>query len=270
MQEVPRSPAGTVLGVAAHPDDIEFMMSGTMMLLGDAGFDLHYMNVANGSCGTAVLPRDEIVAIRTREAQQAAQALGAVFHSPLVDDIDILYDPIQLRRLGAVVRQVAPDILLLQAPEDYMEDHTNCARLGVTAAFCRGMRNFVTEPPVPPVDKPVAVYHALPWGLQDQLRRPVQAEFYVDVSGVLSRKRSMLACHRSQKEWLDKSQGLDSYLNTMEDNCRAMGAASGRFEYAEGWRRHSHLGFCDEQYDPLTAALADRVEWNRGYQTQRR
>ena len=38
--------------VAAHPDDIEFMMAGTLILLGRAGYELHYMTIANGSCGS--------------------------------------------------------------------------------------------------------------------------------------------------------------------------------------------------------------------------
>jgi LmbE family N-acetylglucosaminyl deacetylase len=42
----------TALAIAAHPDDIEFMMAGTLILLKHAGYDIHYMNVATGSCGT--------------------------------------------------------------------------------------------------------------------------------------------------------------------------------------------------------------------------
>jgi len=34
---------------------------------------------------------------------------------------------------------------------------------------------------------------------------------------------------------------------------------SGRFEYAEGWRRHLHLGFCAETADPLTDALGENA-----------
>jgi hypothetical protein len=30
---------------------------------------------------------------------------------------------------------------------------------------------------------------------------------------------------------------------------------SGRFAYAEGWRRHSHLGFSVQDTDPLAEAL---------------
>ena len=38
--------------IACHPDDLEFGMMGTMMLLKDAGYEVHYMNVSNGSLGT--------------------------------------------------------------------------------------------------------------------------------------------------------------------------------------------------------------------------
>ncbi len=69
----------------------------------------------------------------------------------------------------------------------------------------------------------------------------------------------MLAKHVSQKQWLDESQGLDSYLQALRDLDADVGRMSGQFEYAEGWRRHLHLGFCGPDDDPLRAALADRI-----------
>ncbi len=244
--------------LAAHPDDIEFMMSGTMLLLRRAGWRLHCMNVASGSCGTAEPGRDEIVRIRTAEARRSAEeVLGAAFHPPLVDDIQVFYEPGLLAQVAAIMREVNPRIVLLQSPVDYMEDHVNSVRLGVTAAFCRGMPNFPTDPPTEPVDSPAAVYHALPYGLTDPLRRPVEAEFYVDIAPVMEEKRRALACHESQKRWLDESQGLDSYLSAMETMAAEAGRRSGRFDFAEGWRRHSHLGFADADYDPLRNALDD-------------
>jgi N-acetylglucosamine malate deacetylase 1 len=251
--------------VAAHPDDIEFGMAGTLVLLKQAGYTLHYLNIANGSCGTASQSRDEIVRIRTGEAQAAAQLIGATFHQPFVNDIDIFYEKDLLARVGAVVREVNPTVLLLPSPQDYMEDHTIASRLGVTAAFCRGMRNFPTTPPRPPVEDEVTLYHAMPAGLRDQLRRRITPEYFADVSSALAAKREMLAQHRSQKEWLDVSQGMDSYLATMEQLAAEVGRLSGRFTHAEGWRRHSHLGFCAEDADPLAEALGDRVLVNEGY-----
>jgi len=248
-----------VLAVHAHPDDIEFMMAGTLLLLGEAGYDLHYMNVANGCCGSMEEGRTQTAARRLDEAKEAATALGAAFHPPITNDLEIFYGPQLLARLAAVIRDVQPDILLVPSPQDYMEDHVNACRLAVTAAFTRGMPNYATEPPRDVYAKEVTIYHALPWGLRDPLRRKITAGLYVDVSSVMLKKRAALACHRSQKEWLDASQGLDSYLKTMEDMALAVGQLSKRFEYAEGWRRHLHLGYCAESADPLRDALSDKI-----------
>jgi LmbE family N-acetylglucosaminyl deacetylase len=245
--------------LGAHPDDIEFLMAGTLMLLGRAGYEVHYMTVANGSCGTAHLPRAEIVRIRREEARAAAATIGARYHESLVDDIQIFYEAPLLARVGAVMREVAPEILLVHSPDDYMEDHENAARLAVTAAFCRSMPNFSTDPPREPVAGDVGVYHAQPHSNRDPLRGPVRPDLFVDVSSVMAEKREMLAQHRSQKDWLDKTQGMGAYVNFMAGMCQEVGKMSGRFAYAEGWRRRLHLGFCEQGFDPLSSALGRYV-----------
>jgi LmbE family N-acetylglucosaminyl deacetylase len=249
----------TAFAIAAHPDDIEFMMSGTLMLLGAAGYELHYMNVSNGNLGTTQYDTATIVAMRRNEAREAAASIGAVFHESLCSDLDIFYDRPTLAQVASVMRDVAPDIVLTHSPVDYMEDHVNAGRLAVTAAFARGMPNFPVTPPRPAIMKPVAVYHAQPYSNRDPLRRLVVPDFYVDVTDREDDKVAMLAKHASQKHWLDESQGLDSYLQTLRDQDAAVGRMSQRFQYAEGWRRHLHVGFCAEQYDPLCEALADRI-----------
>lgn len=242
--------------VAAHPDDIEFVMAGTLILLRQAGYEIHYMNIANGSCGTMHHPREEIIRIRREEARAAAASIGAIYHESLVDDLEIFYERSLLARVGAVMRDVAPEILLLQSPSDYMEDHQNAVRLAVTAAFCRGMPNWRTDPPRDWVSQDVTVYHAQPHGNRDAMRKPVFPEICVDISSVFQVKWDMLACHQSQKTWLDESQGMDSYLIAMRALCEETGRMSGRLGVAEGWRRRSHFGFCAEDADPLSAALS--------------
>lgn len=242
--------------VAAHPDDIEFVMAGTLIRLRDAGYEIHYMNIANGCCGSTQHDTAATARIRREEAVAACRAIDAVFHESLVNDLEIFYDRPTLLRLAAVMRVVAPDILLLHSPVDYMEDHTNACRLVVTAAFSRGMPNFPVEPPTPPVNQPVTLYHAQPHGNRGPLGEPVQPGLFVDISDCLDQKTQMLAKHQSQKLWLDESQGLDSYLHTMRELSREVGRLSGRYEYAEGWRRHLHFGFCAEDADPLAHALA--------------
>jgi LmbE family N-acetylglucosaminyl deacetylase len=248
-----------VFALGCHPDDIELMMGGTLFLLKEAGCELHYMNLANGSCGTSEYSREEIVAIRRQEAIKAAEFLGASYHGSLVNDLEVFYIQSVISKVAARIRQIKPDVMLLPSPEDYMEDHMNTCRIGVTAAFCKGIPNYVSDPPVPPIFKDITLYHAMPYGLADGLRRKIVPDLYIDVTTVINRKQEMLACHVSQKKWLDESQGLDSYLITMREMTEQMGDMSGEFEYAEGWRRHSHLGLSAREIDPLGEILEGRV-----------
>jgi len=249
----------TAFAIAAHPDDIEFLMSGTLLLLKQSGFSLHYMNVANGSCGTSTNSREEIIRNRRSEGMAAAERLGATWHESICDDLSIFYDQPTLAKVASVVRDVSPDILLTHSPVDYMEDHVNVCRLAVTAAFSRSMRNFPVTPPREPVSGNVTVYHAQPYFHHDPLRNRVDPELFVDVSGVIEQKVELLRLHASQKEWLDASQGHDSWLQTMRDLDAKCGQMSGKFPFAEGWRRHLHPGFGSADDDPLGDALGQYV-----------
>lgn len=249
----------TAIAIAAHPDDIEFLMSGTLMLLRKAGYEIHYWNLANGCCGSSKHDAATIARIRREEALAAASAIGAVFHESIVNDLEVFYDKPTLARVASVLREVAPEIVLTHSPVDYMEDHTNTCRLAVTAAFTRGMPNFPTHPPRPIAPGKVTVYHAQPYSHRDPLGRLVEPELVVDTTDLLDLKKKMLAKHATQKQWLDESQGLDSYLETLASLDAEVGRMSGIFKYAEGWRRHLHLGFCGPKDDPLRTALHERV-----------
>jgi N-acetylglucosamine malate deacetylase 1 len=252
---VKRVEAKVAMAIGAHPDDIEFMMAGTLVLLQRAGYRTHYMNVASGSCGSAIQPAAKVRVTRRRESRAAAAILGAQHHASLVDDLEIYYERATLRRLAAVIRKVNPAILLVPSPQDYMEDHTNTCRLAVTAAFVRGMRNFRTSPARSPVSGEVTIYHAMPHGLRDPLRRRVDPGLFVNTTSVQEVKRAALAEHRSQQQWLETSQQMNLHVRTMEEFARDLGRRSRQFTFAEGWRRHLHYGFCAEGADPLRDTL---------------
>jgi LmbE family N-acetylglucosaminyl deacetylase len=247
------------LAIAAHPDDIEFLMSGTLMLLRKAGYEIHYWNLANGCCGSSQHDAATIARIRESEAKAAAKAIGAVFHESIASDLEIFYDKPTLAKVAAVIRQVAPEVLLTHSPTDYMEDHTNACRLAVTGAFVRGMPNFPTDPPQPAVTNNVTVYHAQPYSHRDPLGKLIEPELVVDTTDLIDLKKKMLALHASQKRWLDESQGVDSYLDAMAGLDAEVGRMSSIFKFAEGWRKHLHLGFCNAEDDPLRTALKERV-----------
>ncbi|MGI8966783.1 MAG: PIG-L deacetylase family protein, partial [Limisphaerales bacterium] len=156
-----------------------------------------------------------------------------------------------VRRLAALVREVKPSIVLTHSPADYMEDHMNTCRLAVTAAFARGMPNFKSVPSRPTETYDCAIYHSLPHSLADNLRRRIIPGAFVNTSSVHEIKLKALQAHRSQQNWLDQSQKLNSYLQTCEDISLAVGKMAKKFKHAEGWRRHLHFGFCGADADPL-------------------
>lgn len=238
------------MAIAAHPDDIEFMMAGTLTLLHTIGYDIHYMTLSNGSCGSLKYDAEKTAEIRIRESREAAGILNARYHEPICSDFEILYEVKILRQLAEVVRTVKPRIILTHSPSDYMEDHTNTCRLTVTGAFVRSIPNF-TAGDVSAADFDCTLYHAMPHGLRDPLRRRVIPGIFIDTTSVQDIKRNALKAHKSQQEWLDNSQKMNSFEKAMEDFSLEVGQLSKCFKHAEGWRRHLHYGFCSREDDPL-------------------
>jgi LmbE family N-acetylglucosaminyl deacetylase len=237
---------------------MEFMMAGTLLLMKQAGCVVHTINLANGCVGsTEVMPAD-LAAVRWKEALASSRLLGSVHHECMVDDLEVFYTQELIKRVTALVRQVKPDVVLTQSMEDYMDDHMNTAKVAVTATFSRNIPFFRSIPDAPAVFEDAMLYHATPHILTDMMRRPIVPEIYVDISAVMDTKEKLLACHVSQKEWLDKTQGMDSYLKSMRESSQKVGALSGKFRFAEGWRRHSHVGFTREDCNPLADLLKER------------
>jgi N-acetylglucosamine malate deacetylase 1 len=263
---MPAKAPKSAFAIFAHPDDIEFVAAGTLLQLKQRGWETHYLNVSTGNCGSAKLNAAQTRRVRLSEGKAAAKILGAYFHQPLVDDLEILYDLKLLRRIAAIIREVKPSIVLTHSPQDYMEDHMNTCRLAVTAAFAHGIPNFVSTPQRPAYFHDVTVYHAMPHGLCDPLRRPIVPGAFVNTTPLHATKLQALAAHHSQQGWLDVSQGMNSYLRSMEEMSRAVGRLSKKFKLAEGWRRHLHLGFAAADIDPLAQALGKDCRINRAYE----
>lgn len=245
----------SALAIAAHPDDIEFVMAGTLLLLKEAGWDIHCLNVTDGNMGSTVMNAAQTARVRSKEAQASAKLMGAKWHAPFCPDLGVFYTEKNIRRVCAVVREAKPTVILTHALADYMEDHMITARLAVSGAFARGIPNYRSTPQRPPTLEPCVIYHAMPHGQCTPTRLPVTPEICVDTTSVHTAKREALACHQSQKQWLDETQGMDSYLVTMDTFSRRLGKQTRKFTHAEGWTRHLHFGFGAEEDDPLRDVL---------------
>ena len=73
----------SAIAIGAHPDDIEFVMAGTLLLLRQRGWEIHYFNLSTGSCGSVRHSAAKLRRMRLNEARRAAKLLRAHFHAPI-------------------------------------------------------------------------------------------------------------------------------------------------------------------------------------------
>jgi len=245
----------TVLAVMAHPDDVELLCAGTLILLKRAGWDVHIATMTAGDQGSMKHGRAAIAKIRRKEAAASAKLLGAGYTCLGFDDLTVTYGDQPKRIVTGLLRAVRPDLMILHSPDCYMADHTESVRIAREAAFASTIPNWKAPGSSPPCKTMPAILYADPVDHVDALGRRVPARYVVDVTSVIDRKEQMLAAHESQRSWLREQHGEDEYLHWM----RRMGADRARdfrkssVKYAEGFRQHLGHGFPHD--DPLTAPL---------------
>jgi LmbE family N-acetylglucosaminyl deacetylase len=244
----------TVLGIYAHPDDAEFLCAGTLRHLHMMDWNVHIATMAPGDKGTAEHDREEISAIRTAEAARAVQMLDGTYHCLWFEDVYIMYDRQSINAAAALIRQVKPDLVLTHSPECYMVDHEMTAKIVQTACFAAGMKNLETEEPV--YGRVPHLYYSDAMENKNRFGERLQMKIKVDISGHITFKEQMLACHASQRDWLMKHHQLDEYILAMKRSAASRGEEIG-VAYAEGFNQHLGHGF--PQDDLLKELLGDLV-----------
>lgn len=256
------------LAVGAHPDDVEFICSGTMTLLGAAGWELHVATLSLGDYGSDRHSAQEIRRIRRAEAQKSCELLGATYHYGGLHDFGIFHDDRSNRLVTALLRKVRPDLVITHPPVDYLTDHEMTSRLVRNACFYAAVPNYDTQE-LTEAERTSSVpwlYYAHPLEGSDSFGEPVVPSFYVDVTGVIERKAELLACHASQREWLRAHHGMDEYLEIMRrwsaDQGKGASQAAGRtIQYAEAFRQHRSHAYPQENL--LVEILGEEVILNR-------
>ena len=204
-------PPAVALVVVAHPDDIDFGMSGTVAALVAAGTHVHYAIATSGEAGPPEdADRDELAATRQREQREAAAAVG-------VDDVRFLGQPdghleanLELRKvISRVVRQVRPDLVLCQAPVRRWDriyashpDHLAVAAATMCAVYPDARNPHAHVELLAEGFEPHAVAQTWVVGLP----RP---DHFVDITDVFDRKVKALSSHASQVAWIDD---VDAFL----------------------------------------------------------
>lgn len=235
----------TALAIMAHPDDIEILCAGTLLLLRERGWNIHLATMTAGDLGSATLSPKRISGIRRKEAANSAKLLGAAYTCLGFKDLSIVYDVPGKRRVSALLRKVRPDLLITHNPTDYMADHEETSRLAREGAFAAAVPNWRSGNSAKPLDHLPAILYADPIDLSDIMGRRQDSALVVDISAVIEKKTKLLACHASQREWLRSVHGVDEYLLWMRrmGTARAADCGSTAVKFAEGFNLHKGHGF---------------------------
>jgi LmbE family N-acetylglucosaminyl deacetylase len=190
-----------VLVIAAHPDDVDFGLAGTVATWTDAGIEVVYCIVTNGDAGgnDPSVSRADMVVLRQAEQIAAAKCVG-------VSDVRFLGYPdgrleasIDLRRdIARVIRQVRPDRVACQSPE------RNYARIPASHPDHRAAGAAALDAVYPDARNPFAFPELADEGLDAWIVREVwisgspEPAHFVDVTGTFDRKVAALRAHESQ------------------------------------------------------------------------
>lgn len=234
-----------ILAVGVHPDDVELSCSGTLLRHLAAGKTVGLLDLTRGELGTR-----GNAAIRTREAMDAAQLMGAAFRWNL-DMQDGFFVPNEenIRKIISAVRAAQPDIVLANALEDRHPDHGRAAKLVREACFYSGLAKFETFDAAGHPQRhwrPRAVYHYI----QDYDLKP---DFVVDIGPYIERKFELIRAFSSQfyvPEATDYAGELASpisgqdFMEFLRGKARTLGRPAG-YEFAEGFNTARSPGVSD-------------------------
>jgi LmbE family N-acetylglucosaminyl deacetylase len=250
----PAAPPRTrrVLALGAHPDDVEFLCAGTLVLMHELGWKVHVATMSPGDLGSATLDREATALLRREEARRSAAMLKGSYSCLEARDFQIFFGDALLRRATGLVRSVDPDVVLTHSPVDYLADHEETARIARHACFAAPVALYRTDGDEPPTPRIPHLYYADPIELIDPFGAPVRPDFVVDVGSAMAMKELMLGCHSSQREWMRRQHGEDDYVATMKRWCAQRGAEAG-LAFAEGFRQHRGHAF------PRTPLLQDEL-----------
>lgn len=228
------------LAFMAHPDDAEISCGGTLIRLQASGWEVHIVSVTAGDCGSMNDGPEETARIRMAEGNNAANLIDATFHTLDEPDGRLVYDRSSLQKSIDLFRRVAPTLVITMPMSDYHADHEITGRLGRAASFVYAAPNASSEPIIDGSRVPYLYYTDGHDG-QDRMGNAITPTTFVDISEQLETKTKMLACHKSQLEWLRSHNGIDEYLTAMREHSQTRGTDIGT-KAAEAFVQHRGHG----------------------------
>jgi bacillithiol biosynthesis deacetylase BshB1 len=181
-----------VLVIAAHPDDAEISVGGTMLRLTRAGKRVGVVDLTRGEMGTRGTVDD-----RERETHAANKLLNlAVRHNLELPDGRVEATIDARERLAALIREHEPEVVLAHHVEDVHPDHKAAGEIARLAWYLSGLARLSTDPRTKrtkPPRRPLRLYHFMG-------HLPFDPTFVVDIGSVWEEKVALVRCYSSQLE----------------------------------------------------------------------
>jgi len=216
-----------VLAIAAHPDDVELSVGGTLIKLAELGYKTGILDLTRGEAGTRGTPE-----IRATEAQAAAEILGVTVRENLaLGDSHIWANEDSRVQIVRALRRLRPRIVFTQFWDDPHPDHAHTSQLVREAVHISGLAKYDADFGLERW-RPLAVAYFL-------FPRTIAPSFLVDITAQSDRKWQAIRAHASQfhnpaSEAPQSRVSTPQFLREMEARDRYCGALIGT-EYAEAF-----------------------------------
>jgi bacillithiol biosynthesis deacetylase BshB1 len=178
-----------VLVFAAHPDDAELSMGGTISKLSANNLKVGMIDITEGELGTRGSAET-----RQKEAFQAAIVLKAAVRENLkIPDGYIKYSKENLLKVIMTIRRYKPKIVFAPYFNDRHPDHIDASRLVKRAMFSTGLAKIKTFDKEVPQEayRPQKLYYYM----QTYTFEP---SFIVDIAANFEAKMKAVNCYTSQ------------------------------------------------------------------------
>jgi bacillithiol biosynthesis deacetylase BshB1 len=175
------------LVIAAHPDDAEISLGGTILQLIESGKRVGILDLTRGEMGTRGTRAD-----RERETAAATRAMRLAWRDNLeLPDSRVAATIENRERLARILREQAPRIVFAQHGEDLHPDHAACGALAREAWYLSGLVRLAERDGGPPAQRPAFLFHYMG-------HVPFEPTLVVDVSSLWERKVELIRCYASQ------------------------------------------------------------------------
>ena len=182
-----------IIAFGAHPDDVEFRLSGCALKWTALGHKVKFVSVTNGDIGHWQIAGGPLAIRRTAEAHECARRLGIVTEVLDIHDGELEVTLDNRKTIARLIRDWQADVVIGHRPYDYHPDHRNVGLLVQDAAFMIGVPFYV--PDTPPVrNKTVFLYFS------DRFTKPYpfQADIAVSIDDVFDQKVAAIDALESQ------------------------------------------------------------------------